>query len=119
MIQHHDDATGPKKQQPFEERMIECVKECCSKRKGSQDGQAAPFKNQGQSQSYKDQPNIFDAAVGEQPFERMFRQRIQNAQHGSYDAGNQNQISPPDLRCSQDIECQPDKSINRYFQHHG
>ena len=56
--------------------MIERVEESGRKREGSQDGQATRFKDQCQSQSYKDESDIFNATIGEQPFEGVFGQRI-------------------------------------------
>src|SRR5260370_25161469 len=99
--------------------MIERVKKCADEGKGRQNRQAAPMEYQSQPECNINKANVFDAAVGEKAFERVLIQRIENAQQGGYDAGAENQISPPGLGRSQDVECEPHKSVNGCLQHHG
>ena len=73
--------SGSQKQEAFEQRMIDHVQERAQKSQNRHRGNFIADAEHPHAESHRDDPDIFDAGIGQQSFQIMLGQGEQDAKH--------------------------------------
>src|SRR6476646_9168016 len=98
--------------------MIERMEKGCDEGKRREDGHGVSPENQRHAQRNIDETNVFNTAIGQQTFQSIFSQRIQNAQYSRCNASAKYQVTPPGLRSPNHIKSEAHETVNSCLQHY-
>ena len=76
------------------------------------------FEGQREPEPDKDDADILDGVIGEQPFEVVLHERVQHTHDGRDASECEHHDAPPPSRRSGEIEDDPDETIDGDFGHH-
>jgi len=91
------DCAGAQKQQSLEDGMIDHMKQPARKAEDRQRRRMDVHAQQAQAQAHRDDADVLDAVIGQQPLEVMLRQREQHAQDAGHHADCDQYPAPPGL----------------------
>jgi outer membrane translocation and assembly module TamA len=111
-------SAGTKEQEAFEQRVVEHVKEACGERERCCRRHAVRGECEGKTEADKDDADVLDRVIGEQPFEIVLHQGVEHAHDGGNAAQREHEHAPPPGGRPQQVEHDPHEAINRDLGHH-
>ena len=109
---------GAKEQQALEQRVVEDVKQRRGEGQRRRQALAIGLKRQRQPEADKDDADILDGRIGQQPFEVALHQRIENTHHRGDAAERQHHHARGPIRTAEQIEHHADEAVDRHLGHH-
>ncbi len=98
--------------------MIDRVVEARQQPERRQVREAVGLENHSGPDSHEDDPDVFNAVVGQKTFQVMFHQRVHHAQQCRDSADRQDDETPPPRKGpAQEIEINAHQSVDRGFDH--
>ena len=86
---------GSQEQQALEDGVIESVKHRGDQRYRRELRMSCDAEHQSGAKTYEDNPDILDAVLGQQAFQIMLHQSVQDAENGGGDSHNEDHQSGP------------------------
>ena len=119
-VQHRARA---EEQQPLEHRVIDGVIQTRDERQRRQQRMAhvqfiVVQKHQRCAEAHQDDADVFDAVIGQQPFQVVLHQGIQHAEHGGNRADGQHRHAPPHRWIAEKIKKHPRHAVDTHLDEH-
>ncbi len=98
--------------------MVEHVEQRCRQRQRRGEDHAVGAEGEREAQADIDDADVLDRVVGEEAFEVVLHQRVEDAHHRGDAAEDKHDRRPPPLDRSEQIEDDADERVDRYLGHH-
>src|SRR5260370_35007499 len=95
---------GPKEQKALEDRMIQSVKHRSDQGYSGEQRMPRHAEDQSSTQPHENDANVLDAVVGQEPFEIVLHQGVQDAEKGGDNSHDEHCQARPGWHASQVIE---------------